>query len=181
MKAIILVLPFVAACSSSYMRAAEPGGPPGEGESKVVFCRPGRMAGSAVTFSVWDGLQLIGFAESGSYFEYRCSPGKHLFIAEAESDKAVDADLGAKKTYYVWVTPRMGVVSASVGLTPVNQESDLLPKLEKALKKGKCRELIPEIVAEYQERCRERMQKLKEEFEGPRKGDALRLLPEDGR
>src|SRR5689334_16950186 len=129
MRAIVLILPFVAACSSSYMRPAEPGAPPGEGESKVVFCRPSRFAGSAVTFSLWDGVRLIGFAESGSYFEYRCSPGKHLFIAEAEGDKAVDADLSARKTYYIWVTPRMGVLSANVGLTPVNQASDLMPKI----------------------------------------------------
>jgi len=66
MKAIILVLPFVAACSSCYMREAQPSGPPGVGESKVIFCRPSRFTGSGVTFDVWDGATLIGFAESGS-------------------------------------------------------------------------------------------------------------------
>ena len=181
MKAILLVLPFLVACSSSYMREAAPGAPPGETESKVIFCRPSRMTGSAVTFSLWDGAKLIGFAESGSYFEYRCSPGKHLFIAEAESDKAIDADLGARKTYYVWVTPRMGFMSANVGLTPVNQDSELMPKVEKALSKNQCRELIPELVEKYESRYREQMQKIKEEFEGARAEKAMKLRPEDGR
>jgi hypothetical protein len=179
-NAIVLVLPLVAACSSSYMREAQTSGPPGEGESKVIFCRPSRFTGSAVTFDVWDSLKLIGFAENGSYFEYRCSPGKHLFLAEAESDKAIDADLASRKTYYVWVTPRMGVFSANLGLTPVNKDSELMPKVEKALEKNKCRELIPDIGAEYQDRYRERMQKLKETFEGERKEKTLKLLPEDG-
>jgi hypothetical protein len=181
MKAIVLILPFVAACSSSYMREAAPGAPPGDAEAKVIFCRPSRMTGSAVTFSLWDGARLIGFAESGTYFEYRCSPGKHLFVAEAESDKAIDADLSARKTYYVWVTPRMGFMTANVGLTPVNQDSELVPKLEKALSKNKCRELIPELVEDYEKRYRERMQKVKEEFEGARNESALKLRPEDGR
>ena len=180
MKAILLILPFLAACSSSYMREAAPGGPPGEGESKVIFCRPSRFTGSAVTFSLWDGPKLIGFAESGTYFEYRCNPGKHLFIAEAESDKAVDAELGAKKTYYVWVTPRMGFASANVGLTPVNKDSELMPKVEKALGKNKCRELIPELAAEYEKRYREDMQKIKEEFEGGQRKSVLKLVLEDG-
>jgi len=181
MRAIVLILPFVAACSSSYMRAAEPGGPPQEGESKVIFCRPSRLTGGALTFSLWDGTKLMGFAASGSHFEYRCSPGKHLFLAEAESDKAIDADLGGRKTYYVWVTPRMGFLTANVGLTPVKQESELSPKVEKALSTSSCRELIPEAGAKYEERYRGRMQKVKEKFEGPRKDDALKLLPEDGR
>jgi hypothetical protein len=40
--------------------------------------------------------------------------------------------------------------------------------------------LMPEIVAEYQDRNRERMQKLKEEFEADKKEHALKLLPDDG-
>jgi hypothetical protein len=178
MRAIILVLPLVAACSTSYMRAAQPSGPPGDGESKVIFCRPSRFIGGALTFSLWDGPKLIGFAESGSYFEYRCSPGKHLFVAEDEGDKAIDADLSAQKTYYIWVTPRFG---ATVGLTPVNKDSELLPKVEKALGKNQCRELIPELVSEYQDRYREQMQKIKEEFEGGQRRSILKLLQEDGR
>ena len=180
MKAILLFLPFVAACSSSYMREAQPGGPPGEGESKVVFCRPSRFAGSAVTFDVWDGSTLIGFAESGTYFEYRCTPGKHLFLAEGESDKAIDADLAPRKTYYVWVTPRMGFMTANVGFTPVTKDSELVPKLEKALMKNKCRELIPEKWTEYQDRHREQMEKLKAQWSGASQEKALKLVPEDG-
>ena len=147
----------------------------------MIFCRPGRATIFAWNFGLWDGAKLIGFAENGSHFEYRCSPGKHLFIAEAESDKAIDADLSARKTYYVWVTPRMGFAAANVGLTPVNEESNLMPKLEKALAESKCRELIPELAAEYQEKHRERIQKLQEEFGGDRKESALKLRPQDGR
>jgi len=179
---LLLLLPILAACSSAsgYMRPSKAGNPPGDEEARVVFCRPGRMLGSAVTFDVWDRLTLVGFAEKGSSFEYRCPPGKHLFLAQDENAAAIDAELEARKTYYVWITPRMGVLYAAVGFTPLTKESDLAPRVWKELPKSKRRELIPELAAEYEKRHREDVRKLLEEFEGERQQEMLKLRPEDG-
>jgi hypothetical protein len=133
-----------------------------------------------VTFDVWDRLKLIGFSEKGSRIEYRCAPGKHLFLAQGEGAKAIDAELEARKTYYVWVTPRMGVLYATVGFTPVTKDSELAPKLWKELAKSKRRELIAEMAAPYEKDHREDIRKLIQEFEGERKDEVLKLRPEDG-
>jgi hypothetical protein len=178
----LLVLPMLAACSSAstYMRSSQPGAPPGEDEAVVVFCRPSRMVGAAITFDVWDRMKLIGVAEKGCRFEYRCAPGKHLFLAQGEDVKAVEADLAASKTYYVWVTPRMGVLYATVGFTPVTRDSEVAPKVWKALAKSKYRELDPELALPFEKENQEAIRKLMEEFEGARKEEVLKLTPEDG-
>jgi hypothetical protein len=179
---LLLALPMLAACSSasSYMRSSQPGAPPGEDETVVVFCRPSRMVGAAVTFDVWDRTKLIGFAEKGCRFEYRCAPGKHLFLAQGEDTKAVAADLAASKTYYVWVTPRMGVFYAAVGFTPVTRDSEVAPKVWKALAKSTYRELDPEAALPFEKGNQAAIRKLMEEFEGARKEEVLKLAPEDG-
>jgi hypothetical protein len=179
---LLLLLPVLAACSSAsaYMRPSKTGMFPVDEEARVVFCRPDRKLGSAVTFDVWDRLKLIGFAERGSSFEVRCAPGKHLFLAQGENAAAIDAELGAGKTYYVWVTPRLGVLYAAVGLTPLTKDSDLAPKVWKELAKTQRRELIPDLAAEYEKSHREDVRKLLEEFEGERKEEMLKLRPEDG-
>lgn len=180
--AFLLALPMLAACSSvsGTMRPSQAGAPPGPDEALVVFCRPSRMFGEGVTFDVWDRLQLIGIAEKGCRFEYRCAPGKHLFMAQGEGVKAVDADLAAGKIYYVWVTPRMGVLYATVGFTPVTRNSEVAPKVWKALAKSKYRQLDPEAAAVFERENREAIRKLLEEFEGPRHEEMLKLAPEDG-
>jgi hypothetical protein len=179
---LLLALPLIAACSSasSYMRPSQPGAPPGADEAMVIFCRPNRMVGAAVTFDVWDRTKLIGFAEKGCRFEYRCAPGKHLFLAQGEDTKALDADLAASKTYYVWVTPRMGVLYATVGFTPVTRDSEVAPKVWKALAKSKHRELNPELALPFEKENQAAIRKLMEEFEGARKEEVLKLTPEDG-
>lgn len=178
---LLLALPILAACSSAspYMKASQPGPAPGDNESLVVFCRPARLTGAVVNFDVWDGLKLIGFSEKGSFFEYRCAPGTHLFLARGESAKAIDAELEGGKTYYVWVTPRMGLLYAAVGFTPVNKGSNLEPTVWKALLKSKCRELVPEAAAPYEKGQQQAIRKLVEEFERQRE-DVLLLRPEDG-
>jgi hypothetical protein len=178
----LLLLPILAACSSAsaYMRPSTSGDLPDDDESRVIFARPDRAMGSAITFDVWDRLKLIGFSEKGSSFEYRCAPGKHLFIAQGENAAAIDADLDPGKTYYVWVTPRMGILYAAVGFTPLTKDSTLAPKVWKELAKTKHRELIPEAAAEYERTHREDVRKLLEEFEGERKQEMLKLLPQDG-
>jgi len=74
----------------------------------------------------------------------------------------------------------MGLFSANIGFTPVTKDSELVPKLVKALLKNKCRELIPESGADYQKRNQGKMQKLKDEFGAPALERALKLVPEDG-
>jgi hypothetical protein len=148
------LLLLLAGCTSSYMRDAEPTGPPGPEEAKVIFYRTS-LASSAVTFAVYDDEKLLGFTEKGNYFEVRCAPGKHLFTSGYVpfAGGAVDADLAPGKTYYIksYVknTAFFGIVWTVVGgLAPITRNSREWTRVERRLRRMECRELVPEAAAE---------------------------------
>jgi hypothetical protein len=53
------------------------------------------------SYPVYDGETLVGMAECGRRFEYRCSPGEHLFYVAGTDDAAVKATLAGGRTYYL--------------------------------------------------------------------------------
>jgi hypothetical protein len=152
----LLLLLLCTACSS-YMQNIPPLGPPGPNEVNVVFCRPSRFICKGVEFPLWDGDTLIGFAEDGASVEYRCAPGEHHFVTLAQSYKCVPATLAGGHTYYVWVTPRFGVWTPAVGLTPVRREdTELIADLRASLAKTSYRAPVREECAPYETRRRDR-------------------------
>jgi hypothetical protein len=180
MRALLFLPALLAACASSYMQPAEPGGRPGPEESRVIFCRPSRAIGGAVNFPVWDELKLLGFSESGTWFEYRCPPGKHYFVASAQSYKGLAAELAGGKTYYVWITPRMGFLSAAVGFTAVSRGSEHLEPARASLKENECRKLLPEKGATYETKRRETIREVLGEFKSGAREAEPGLKPDDG-
>ncbi len=120
--------------------------PPGLQEARVIVYRPGqRNAGH--DYAVFDGETLIGFAQSGCRFEYRCSPGPRLFYMQGGRDAAVQADLEAGRTYYLRAGERPGWFSLQMLLEPVAFQ-------EAAEQAGDCgrRELDPAPAAAFQAR-----------------------------
>jgi hypothetical protein len=181
MRFLLCLLPFVAACSSSYMQRAEPMGSPGPEEAKVVFCRPSRYLGGAMTFPVWDGDKLLGFSESGGTFEYRCPPGEHFFIASGQTYKGMSATLAGGLVYYVWLTPRVGFLSAGVGLTPVRKEdAELLEQVRASVKENECRTLLPEKGGPYEANRRDTIREVLAEFRSGARTPEPPLRAEDG-
>ena len=70
----------LAACSTTReMRDAAPTPPPGPGEAKVVVYRTA-VFGGADHYPVYDAVspepKLLGYTETGCYFEVRCAPGE---------------------------------------------------------------------------------------------------------
>lgn len=178
----LLLLPLLVSCASSYMQHAEPSGPPGPGEAKVVFCRPSRALGGAVTFPVWDGAKLLGFSESGGYFEYRCEPGEHFFIASAQSYKGMAASLTGGNTYYVWITPRVGFLSAAVGFTRVGKDDqEMFADVQASLKENECKQKLPEKCDPYEQNRRDTIQEVLGEFRAGKRTSEEPLRAEDGR
>lgn len=179
--ALLLLLPFFASCASSYMQRAEPSGPPGLTDAKVVFCRPSRALGGAVTFPVWDGTNLIGFSESGGTIEYRCTPGEHWFIASAQSYKGMNATLEPGKVYYVWLTPRVGFLSAAVGLTRVGKEdAELLEQVRASLKENEYKAKLPEKCDPYEAKRRDTIREVLDEFRSGARTPEPPLRADDG-
>jgi len=181
MRVALLLLPLLAGCASSYMQRAEPMGPPGPNEAKVVFCRPSRALGGAVTFPVWDGTQLIGFSESGGTIEYRCTPGEHVFIASAQSYKGMSASLAGGQVYYVWLTPRVGFLSAAVGLTRVGKDdTELLAQVRASLQENEYKAKLPEKCDPYEAKRRDTIREVLEEFRSGKRTPEPPLRADDG-
>jgi hypothetical protein len=161
------------------MRDVDPSGPPGSNESKVIIYRTSAFGG-AVTQPVYDKEKLVGFTEKGNYFEVRCTPGEHLFISWGEYDAAVDADLAPGKTYFIKSYPKMGVFTAGAGLKPVTADQKEWATVEDTLKKMRCRELIPELAAQYSENRKETAEEVSKRYEEGKK-DAKPLRATDGK
>lgn len=143
MKSLLIVLPFLAACSSSYMRNAGGSVEPGPDEAKVIVFRNSPV-GFLFTYAVTDGSELIGVAEAGSYFETIRKAGPHTFVAWGESDDAVEAVLEPQKTYYLRFYTRSGFFSPGAGLAPVPATAENWARMDDLLPKLSRRELIPE-------------------------------------
>ncbi len=180
MKYLLPILPFLAACSSSYMRDAGPSVDPGPDEARIVVYRDSGVA-MARTFPVYDGEELIGFSEYGSYFEVNRKAGEHLFLAWGSSDGVVHAELAPKKTYYLWFYPKAGFFSAGAGLDAVPATPENCAKMDALLPKLSRRELIPERGAAWVESHKSKQEKKLGKQEGKEVDPKHLMQPEDGR
>lgn len=104
--------------------AGEVGPAPEPGKALVVFMRPSGL-GFAVQSSVFEVRDhhpsLIGIVAAKTKVGYKVEPGKRLFMAIGESADFLTAELEPNRTYYVQVTPRMGLWKARFSLDPVRK------------------------------------------------------------
>ncbi len=126
----VLLLAGLTGCQSSLMvrssaGAAEPA--PAPGKALVVFMRPSSFGG-AIQSSVYDTHDsadtFIGIVSTKDKIGYQAEPGDHLFMVIAENADFMIAHLDAGKTYYVLVSPRMGVWKARFSLLPIHNRAD---------------------------------------------------------
>ncbi|MBW8814762.1 MAG: DUF2846 domain-containing protein [Caulobacterales bacterium] len=93
-------------------------GAPTDGKGQVVFFRPSRFVGAAVSFSVHEGDKGVGKLGNGSYFVLAADPGAHDYSIQMEAKDTLHMEVEAGETYYVQETIGMGVVAARPHLTP---------------------------------------------------------------
>lgn len=127
---LLLVVLFLAGCagSSDYMKNVEPAQVKAVAsldDSLVVFARPSGL-GFAVQSPVFDvteeSPELIGIVSAKTRIAHTAAPGKHRYMVIGESAAFLDAELLAGKTYYVTVSPRMGLWKARFALAPAKSE-----------------------------------------------------------
>lgn len=125
----VLLLAGLTGCQSSLMvkssaSTAEP--VPASGKALVVFMRPS-FFGGAIQSSVYDthdsGDTFIGIVSTKDKIGYQADPGDHLFMVVAENADFMIAHLDAGKTYYVLVSPRMGMWKARFSLLPIHNDA----------------------------------------------------------
>lgn len=94
---------------------------PQQGEAMVVFMRPSGI-GFAIQSSVFDIVNdtpsLVGIVAAKTKVAYKTKPGTHLFMSVGENADFMTAELLPNKTYYAYVSPRMGMWKARFVLEP---------------------------------------------------------------
>lgn len=97
---------------------------PKSDQALIVFMRPSSLGfanQSSVFEVIEEQLELVGIVAAKKRVAHYVKPGKHLFMVVSESADFMSAEVAAGKTYYVYVTPRMGMWKARFSLLPVTQ------------------------------------------------------------
>lgn len=96
-------------------------GRPPEGKGQIVFFRPSRFTGAALSFSVREGDEGIGRLGNGRYFVHAADPGIHEFNISGEVTDTLRLEIEEGETYYVQQTINMGIMMGRPVLTPSDQ------------------------------------------------------------
>jgi hypothetical protein len=98
---------------------AAPGGPSGT----VVFFRPSKFAGGAVSFKVREGDRELGKLSSGSYFQATLPTGAHEFTVHSEAKDVLNLEVEPGETYYVQGGISMGLMVGRPNLSPSSADA----------------------------------------------------------
>lgn len=94
-----------------------------EGKSMIIFMRSSNLGGAiqSSVFEIKNGNPvLVGIISADTKISYQLDPGSHLFMVVGESADFMSAELESNKTYYVRVSPRMGLWKARFSLEPIH-------------------------------------------------------------
>jgi hypothetical protein len=125
--ALLAALPLTGCVATSdYMTRSTAASPtPAPDKALVVFMRPSNYGGG-IQASVYDatgpGEEFIGIVSANTKVAWQAEPGKHLFMVIGENADFVNATLDPGKTYYILVSPRMGVWKARFSLLPIHDD-----------------------------------------------------------
>lgn len=112
--------------SKKMLEAAEQHPRPTADTALVVFLRAS-FYGAAIQSTVYevedDGQRFLGIVSNKTRVATRVKPGPHRFMVLAENADFLEADVEAGKTYYVLVSPRVGMWKARFSLLPVRNDA----------------------------------------------------------
>jgi hypothetical protein len=104
-------------------------GAPPEGKGHVVFFRPSRFTGGALTFTVRENGADLGRLSSGRYFVQVAEPGIHAYTIGNNDTMRMEVEEGG--TYWVMENTTMGVIAGRATLVPSDRDAfeDALPHM----------------------------------------------------
>lgn len=92
---------------------------PPEGKGQIVFFRPSRFVGAALSFTVRENEQDLGRLPNGRYFVHVAEPGIHEYEIGRNDNMRMEIEPG--ETYYAIQTTQIGVVAGRAVLSPSDQ------------------------------------------------------------
>lgn len=93
-------------------------GTPAQGKGQIVFFRPSKFVGAAVSFKVREGETELGKLSNGSYFVVDVAPGAHEYVVHSEVKDVLPIEIDEGETYYVQGSLNMGVMVGRPNLSP---------------------------------------------------------------
>ncbi len=84
----------------------------------IVFFRPSKFVGAAVSFKVREGETELGKLSSGTYFVAQVPPGAHAYTVHSEAKDVLNLEVERGQTYYVQGSISMGVMVGRPNLAP---------------------------------------------------------------
>jgi hypothetical protein len=156
---IALLLPLLASCGGKVLMlpAREETEPPGTDEAKVVVYRDS-FRNATKPYAFFDDEELLGFSETGAWFEVRCTPGEHFFFLHGVSDSGVRATLEAGKTYFLRVDSVPKLFRLQLRLTPIVPGMKEFDQIDEILQGLERREPIDKVLAEFEEKRAEALE-----------------------
>jgi hypothetical protein len=179
---MLALLPLLAACSHPRVMVPleEASAAPGQDEAKVVVYRPSfRNATKAYAF--FHDEELMGFAQTGAWFEVRCAPGEHFFYLRGVSDAAARATLQGGKTYYLKVDSEPQLLKLQLKLVPVVPGTDEFERVEEELAGLERREPVDVYIDAYEDEFAGKVTERLAYFRNEGQEECTLLKPEDGR
>lgn len=93
-------------------------GKPEAGKALVVFFRPSRFTGAAVSFKVREGEVELGKLKNGTYILAQVDPGKHTYTVHSEAKDVTNIEAEEGETYFISGGISMGLMVGRPNLTP---------------------------------------------------------------
>lgn len=92
---------------------------PPEGKGQVVFFRPSRFVGAALSFTVRENEVALGRLPNARYFVHVAEPGIHEYEIGRNDTMRMEIEPG--ETYYAIQSTQMGIVAGRAVLSPSDQ------------------------------------------------------------
>lgn len=126
----IVICALLSGCASVQMQDTALITAPKPNVAIVTFVRPSIFFGDGVAMDIWDGPHYIGSLGAGRLIQYETTPGKHLFLANAENWSYAVAELEAGRQYFIKgnVFPGIGMGRVALGAATRNE-----PRIEEWL------------------------------------------------
>lgn len=93
-------------------------GKPEPGKALVVFFRPSRFTGAAISFKVREGEVELGKLKNGTYILTQVDPGKHTYTVHSEAKDITNIEAEEGETYFLSGGISMGLMVGRPNLTP---------------------------------------------------------------
>jgi hypothetical protein len=102
---------------------------PPEGQGQIVFFRPNRFVGAALSFTVRENEQDLGRLPNARYFVHAATPGIHEY--EIGNNDTLRLEIEPGETYYAIQSTQMGIIAGRAVLSPSDQAAfeEALPRM----------------------------------------------------